>query len=193
MPLAGNVVSLNSTNPSRATSRLLRAAVALTLSFAAASVHAVGITSERLLASIIQETPQSTLVARGQEMARAEAAAAAIRGAEALWGVGASMEPLYISRTAIVVAPVKFKDLKKGMTVVYLNGRGRRVAHVLTGDLPQGWIAQGLSNDEEDDDLVTPENLVGVIVQAYSEMHSEFRVGLTQRLVAKGRLTVNQG
>jgi len=154
--------------------------------------HAAGIKSERLLASIIKETPKAMLVSRGQEMNRAEAAAAVISGAAAFWGVGESMEPLYTSRTAIVVAPVKFKELKKGMTVVYLNRRGRMVAHALTGDIPQGWIAQGVNNDEEDDDVVTKDNLIGVIVQAFAEMHSEYRVALTKQLVAKGRLTANQ-
>jgi hypothetical protein len=180
-------------NSRSSTRRAIRAVFVLALSLAAATSSAVGITSERMLASIIQQTPKPILVARGQEMIRAEAAAANIPGAEALWGVGASMAPLYSSRTAIVVAPVKFADLKKGMTVVYVDGRGRRVAHALTGDLPQGWVAQGVNNDEEDADLVTPENLVGVIVQAYAETPSEFRVALTRELVAQGRLAANPG
>jgi hypothetical protein len=184
---------MNSTNSSRRAARAIRAALFLTLSLAAmASAQAVGIKSERLLASIIKETPKVSLVTRGEEMSRAESAAAEIPGATAFWGVGASMEPLYTSRTAIVVAPMKFKELKKGMTVVYINRRGRMVAHSLTGDLPKGWIAQGVNNDEEDDDLVTKENLVGVIVQAYAEMPSEYRVALAKQLVAKGRLTANQ-
>jgi hypothetical protein len=172
--------------------RGIRAAFLLLLTFAAASVHAVGIKSERLLASIIKETPKAMLVARGTELKRAEAAAAQIPGAEAFWGVGASMEPLYTSNTAIVVAPVKFKELRKGMTVVYVNARGRLVAHSLTGDIPKGWIAQGVNNAEEDDDLVTKDNLVGVIVQAYAEEHSEFRIALAKQLVAKGRLAAQQ-
>lgn len=154
----------------------------------AASAQAA-IKSERLLASILKLTPASTLVPAGEQMKQAEAAAAKIAGAEAFWGVGASMEPLFTSRTAIVVAPVKFKDLKKGMTVVYMSRSGRMVAHSLTGDLPKGWIAQGVNNDKEDDDLVTKDNLIGVIVQAFAESHSEYRVALTKDLVAKGRLS----
>src|SRR5689334_12691691 len=173
---------MNSTNSLSTGGRAIRAAFFLTISLAAASSYAVGIKSERLLASIIKSTPKATLVERGQEMNKAEAAAAEIPGATAFWGVGESMEPLYTSHTAIVVAPVKFKELKKGMTVVYVNRRGRMVAHSLTGDLPKGWIAQGVNNDEEDDDLVTKDNLVGVIVQAYSEMNSEFRVTLAKQL-----------
>lgn len=184
---------MNSPNSSRRLSRVLRAVVFASVSFlSVGAAQAAGIKSERLLAAIINQTPDTTLVSAGEQMKRAEAAAAQIQGAEAFWGVGKSMEPLYTSRTAIVVAPVKFKELKKGMTVVYMNSRGRMVAHSLIGDLPKGWIAQGVGNDKEDDDLVTPKNLVGVIVQAFSEMQSEYRVALTKDLVAKGRLVASR-
>lgn len=156
-----------------------------------ASTGRAGIKSERLLAAILQQTPAATVVGAGEQLRQAEHAAAAIPGAEALWGVGASMEPLFPSKTAVVVVPVKFQDLKKGMTVVYMSRRGRMVAHSLTGDMPQGWIAQGVNNDREDDDLVTRVNLVGVIVQAYSEVNTEFRLALTRQLVAHGKLAAN--
>ena len=170
---------------------MLRAAVSLVALLGVVSARA-GIKSERLLAAIIQQTPASVIVSEGQQMKRAERAAAAIPGAEAFWGVGDSMEPLYASHTAIVVAPVRFSDLHAGMTVVYLNHNGQMVAHSLTGDIPKGWIAQGLNSDDEDDDLVTSKNLIGVIVQAYSQRRSEFRVALARLLIAKGRLPVEQ-
>src|SRR4051812_31931359 len=172
--------------------RLVRSAIFVGLVVATSITATAGIKSERLLAAIIKQTPESTVVAAGQQLKRAEAAAGAIQGASAFWGVGSSMEPLYTSKTAIVVAPINFKDLKKGMTVVYISSCGRMVAHSLTGDMPDGWIAQGVNNDKEDDDLVTKENLVGVIVGAFSEMHSEFRVALTKDLVAKGRLIASR-
>ncbi|PTY01148.1 hypothetical protein DB354_00455 [Opitutus sp. ER46] len=159
--------------------------------FAGLSAQA-GIKSERTLAAILKHTPASTIVATGEQIRAAEHAAASIPGAEAMWGVGESMAPLYSSRTAIVVAPIKFSDLRKGMTVVYVSRRGNMVCHSLTGDLPKGWIAQGVNNDEEDDDLVTANNLVGVIVGAYSEMPSEFRTMLAKQLIAKGRLPAGQ-
>lgn len=156
------------------------------------STASAAIKSERLLAAILKHTPESVLVPAGEQMKRAEAWAADIPGASVYWGVGRSMEPLFADRTAVVVAPVKFKDLRKGMTVIYVNSRGRMVAHSLTGDLPKGWIAQGVNNDEEDDDLVTKNNLVGVIVGAFGEIQSEFRVALTRELVAKGRLVASR-
>lgn len=170
---------------------LVRFATIAVAIFSAFAAHA-GIKSEKLLAAIIKHTPASTIVARGEQIRAAEQAAASIPGAEAMWGVGDSMEPLYSSHTAIVVAPIKYKELKKGMTVVYVNRRGNMVAHSLTGDLPKGWIAQGVGNAEEDEDLVTASNLIGVIVGAYSEMASEYRTMLAKQLIAKGRLPAGQ-
>jgi hypothetical protein len=167
------------------------ALLALMVIAAMATAHA-GIRSERLLAAILKATPEATLVPSGEQLSRADEAAARIGGATAFWGVGKSMEPLFPSETAIVVAPIRFKDLRKGMTVVYFNRRGRMVAHSLTGDLPKGWIAQGVNNDKEDDDLVTKQNLVGVIVQAYAAMESQLRIALTEELVAKGRLPASR-
>lgn len=183
---------MNSPRLANRTGRALRAGLLLTLGLVWAGVaHAAGIKSERLLASILKETPETTLVAAGTQMKAAEAAAEQLYGATAFWGVGRSMEPLYTSQTAIVVAQVPFKELRKGMTVVYMNSRGRMVAHSLKGDLPKGWIAQGVGNDEEDDDLVTKDNLIGVIVGAYAEAQSDFRVALTKELVAKGRMVAS--
>ena len=184
---------MNSPRFSNHLTRLVRGAAFLGLSLLVASAaQAAGIKSERLLASIVKQTPESTIVAAGEQMKRAEAAAAQIEGGYAFWGVGSSMEPLFTSHTAVVVAPVKFKELKKGMTVVYMNSRGRMVAHSLVGDLPKGWIAQGVGNAEEDDDLVTKDNLIGVIVGAFADAHSEYRVALTKDLVAKGRLVASR-
>ena len=159
---------------------------------AAPAVNAAGIRSERLLASILKQTPESTIVPAGEQLKRAEQAAADIPGAGAFWGVGDSMAPLFTNETAIVVAPIPFKDLKKGMTVVYISSRGNMVAHSLTGDMPEGWVAQGVGNAKEDDELVTKENLVGVIVQAYAAAESDFRVTMTKQLIAKGRLVASR-
>lgn len=155
----------------------------------AASATGGGIQSERLLAAILTNTPSSILVPSGKQWQRAEAAAGEIPGGVAFWGVGESMEPLFPHQTAIVVAPIAFSELKKGMTVVYVSRTGRMLAHSLTGDVPRGWIAQGINNAEEDEDLVTRENLIGVIVEAYSEFPSARRTALYNGLVAKGRLS----
>lgn len=123
---------------------------------------------QRDLDKIMGMGPVPQLVAKGRELQVAEEAAARVPGAQAFRGLGDSMEPLYTSGTAIVVTPVDFTKLRQGMQVLYVNHDGFGVAHVLVGDLPDGWIAQGVGNQKEDQDLVTPRNLVGVITQVYA-------------------------
>ena len=93
----------------------------------------------------------------------AEMLAARDPGRTALVGGGTSMNPVYGDNTMLVAVPIDFKDLQAGMYVVYINRDNRRVAHRLVAKESKGWRAQGLNNSEEDDDLVTPENLIGVI------------------------------
>lgn len=166
---------------------LVRRVAAVVIAMCGALSAQAGIKSEKFLSAILAQTPAAVIVAQGRQAIEAEKAARTIPGAEAFWGVGASMEPLYASNTAIIVAPVNFTELKKGMTVVYMNSRGRMVAHSLKSDMPKGWIAQGVNNDYEDDDLVTKKNLVGVIVKAFAASDSDFRIETTKRLAAKGK------
>ncbi len=93
----------------------------------------------------------------------AEMLAARDPGRTALVGGGESMNPVYGDNTMLVAVPIDFKDLQAGMYVVYLNRNNHRVAHRLVAKESKGWRAQGLNNSEEDNDLVTPENLIGVI------------------------------
>lgn len=161
--------------------RTLRGAVLTAVLAATLAAARAGITSERLLAAVVERTPEPTLVADGMQLRSAKQAAAAIAGAQVFVGAGESMAPLYASRTAVVVAPTAFAQLERGMAVVYRTSDGRLVAHVLTGDLREGWIAQGLANDTEDDELVTSRNLIGVIVAAFADAPSPARLAREAR------------
>lgn len=143
------------------------------------------IKSERMLKAIITRTPAPQLVAEGQQLKVAERAAAQIPGAVAYWGIGASMEPLYATNTAIVVTPIAYDAVKKGMTVVYIKNNGRRVAHTIVGETHGGYLVQGINNDEPDAGVVNEENLIGVIVSAYATANTPFRVELAQRFTAR--------
>lgn len=92
------------------------------------------------------------------------------QGREALVGGGESMNPVYGDNTMLVVHPIAFEDLKAGMTVVYMNREGRRVAHQLVRREGKGWRAQGLNNPGADYEYVTPQNLIGVV---YASLSSE--------------------
>lgn len=147
-----------------------------------------GIKSDRTLAAIISQTPSPRLVVEGSQLKTAESAAAVLPGAQAFWGIGRSMEPLYATNTAIVVQEIDYEHIKKGMTVVYLKSTGVRVCHSVVGETTGGYLVQGVNNDEEDAELVTPDNFIGVIVQAYATADTAFRADTEKRLVAKGKV-----
>jgi len=169
----------------RRISRLLLTTLMVAGSALAASA---GIKSERLLAAIIERTPAPRLVAEGTQLKTAEQFAASLPRAHALMGIGRSMEPLYAANTAVVVQETNYDDLKKGMTVVYVKSNGRRVAHSIVGETRGGFLVQGVNNDEEDAELVTPENFIGVITQAFASADSAFRAETAKRLTAKGKV-----
>ncbi len=100
-------------------------------------------------------------------LAAAEHAAAQSEGDFVLIGVGDSMRPHYGPGTALVVHPTSFFMLRAGMPVVYENRSGRRVAHVIVARSGRGWRARGTAGSTEDRDLVTPENLLGVVRCAF--------------------------
>jgi hypothetical protein len=137
------------------------------------------------LDTIVAMAPAPVLVKKGFELRTAEAAAAKIEGAQAFLGAGESMEPIYASRTAIVVTPVDFAQLCPGMSVVYVNQDGRGVAHTLVKKTRHGWVAQGVNNPDRDDDLVTSANLVGVISQAYASSDTPLRREIASRTLLK--------
>lgn len=173
--------------------RLLVRVVAVIGAFCAAATLHAGIKSERQLAAILRQTPAAQLVAEGEQMKSAEQAAAAIAGAQTFWGVGQSMQPLYAPSTAVVVRPIAYGKIKKGMTLVYTRRDGAVVAHSVVGEDGNGYVVQGVNNDQPDRESVNETNLVGVVVAAYSANESEFRNNLARQLAAKGQVTLVAG
>ena len=155
----------------------------------ATTLASAGIKSDRQLAAIITQTPAPQIVAEGSQMKIADQAAAAITGAQTFWGIGQSMQPLYNPNTALVVRPIAYNDIKKGMTLVYTKRNGHVVAHSVVGEDAQGYVVQGVNNDEADRESVNERNLIGVVVAAYAASDSELRIELARQLVSKGRLT----
>ena len=180
---------MQNTRPSISLSRFSRVAVVFVLALLVSSVRVdAGIKSQRQLAAILNQTPAPQLVTEGEQLKQAEKTAAQIKDAFALWGVGQSMEPLYAPNTAVVVAPIKYDNVKKGMTVVYVKRNGRRVAHSVIGETRDGYLVQGINNDEADAEVVNEGNLVGVVVQAFASTDTSFRSGLTLQIAANGKL-----
>ena len=110
------------------------------------------------------EAVPSANVTKIQAWKDASKVASRSEGTTALAGGGQSMNPVYGDNTMLVVHPIEYAKLKLGMTVVYFSQRtGGRVAHQLIAKESKGWRAKGLNNPKEDADLVTPDNLIGVV------------------------------
>jgi len=152
-----------------------------------------GIKSARLLARIANETPAPKIVAEGEQMHAAETAATGLNGAQAFWGVGKSMEPLYAPNTAIVVKPIAYDDIKKGMTLVYVKSNGHVVAHSVVDEDRKGYVVQGVNNDEADPESVNETNLIGVVVAAYSANVTDFRSSLTKSVASSAPVVAGAG
>lgn len=89
-------------------------------------------------------------------------------GAFVLVGSGQSMQPLYTPGTILVLKRLPFADLKRGQTVIYRSKGNKVVAHVLVAKARDGWRARGLNNRIHDMEPVQSENLVGVVVAAFT-------------------------
>jgi signal peptidase I len=173
--------------PAKCLCRPLAGWLAAILFLVCAAGLRAGIKSDRLLAAILNHTPAPLIVEPGRQLAQAEHAARRLPGAHAFWGVGRSMEPLYATNTAVVVAPIAYDDIRKGMTVVFWNRDGFRVAHTVVGETRGGYLTQGVNCSEPDPGVVNENNLIGVVVQAFAASDTPFRIETAQRLVAQGR------
>ncbi|WP_415908745.1 S24/S26 family peptidase [Oleiharenicola sp. Vm1] len=85
-----------------------------------------------------------------------------------LVGGGESMQPLYPPGTILVLRAVGFAELRPGQTAVYRNRAQRPVAHVLIAKCRDGWRVRGLNNARHDDEAVVTENLLGVVIAAFT-------------------------
>ncbi|MCC5025226.1 MAG: S24/S26 family peptidase [Candidatus Synoicihabitans palmerolidicus] len=105
----------------------------------------------------------------------ADARARKVKGTT-LQGHGRSMMPFYQPGTVLVIAPVKFDDLRRGQTVVYYNEGSRPVAHVLVAKCKTAWRVAGLNNTSHDLEGVTAQNLFGVVVEAFHPVETSTQV-----------------
>lgn len=78
------------------------------------------------------------------------------------------MKPVYGENTVLVLQKVAFDSLKAGMNVAYRNQSGRIVLHRLVALESGRWRVRGLNNEDEDDERVTPENLLGIVYAAFA-------------------------
>jgi hypothetical protein len=141
----------------------------ITLAAAAAALLTGGCAAPKTanVGMFLARAPLPLPVHRGQELAAAERIAARREGDFVVRGIGASMEPVYVAGTALVVHPTAMHMLRQGQPVVFADARGVNVTHMLLEKTERGWRTIGLNNEDPDDGLVTERNLLGIVKQAF--------------------------
>lgn len=110
----------------------------------------------------------STNTSRVQAWKDAELVASMGEGRASAAGSGGSMQPVFGSNTMVVISKIAYEDLKPGMTVAYMSRKGHQVVHQILEKKARGWRVQGLNNENVDLELVTRENLLGVIYASFA-------------------------
>ncbi len=95
-------------------------------------------------------------------------------GAIVLSAGGTGMMPLYASGTLLVIEPIPYDQLKEGMTALYRDPAGNRLAHFLVGEMADGWTTRGLNEKKEDVEPMTKANYIGVVVMAFAPEQPPF-------------------
>lgn len=96
--------------------------------------------------------------------------AARVPASSTVIGHGHSMDPLYPEGTVLVLQRLRWENMRAGMTAIYNKDPDnpyRMVAHLLLRREDEGWLAQGLANDQPDKVRVTPDNYTGTVVAAF--------------------------
>ncbi len=66
--------------------------------------------------------------------------------------------------TILIIKPVPFDDLEEGMIVAYRDKDGNRIVHQLVLKVNESGVAKGWNNKKVDNEYVTEDNLIGVIL-----------------------------
>ncbi len=137
------------------------------LALAAAVALLAGCATEPAL-PVAPPPPPSTDVTELEAWRDAELITGLSRDRFTLIGSGRSMLPVYGENTVLVVVKIDYATLRRGMQVAYVAESGSRVLHVLVELDARGWRVQGLNNETEDHERVTPFNLIGVVYVSFT-------------------------
>ncbi len=117
----------------------------------------------------IAASPRPEVLPTGEASRQARQHAAANPGAFVVRGQGRSMQPLYPNGTLLVVQPMPFAALQRGMTVMFRNAANHSVTHVLVARTSDGWRTAGLNNRRDDYVCVNAGNIAGVVIAAFTD------------------------
>ncbi len=111
-------------------------------------------------------TADPTLTAQDL-LSPAAVAQAHIPGSILAKSYGPSMEPTYSDGTLFLIVPTKWSDLKPGDVVGYRSSTGIIIVHRIVHSYGDSWLIQGDNNPVPDQEVVTPQNLVGEVETSF--------------------------
>ncbi len=120
----------------------------------------------------VEGSPRAELRTASQARLLANQKAAEIQGGFVVRGTGRSMLPLYRSGTLLVVKPVAFDQLARGMSVVFFKDN-KSIAHVLVAKTKDGWRTTGLNNRRHDYMSVNADSIRGVVIAAFTPIKGQ--------------------
>lgn len=145
-----------------------RRITALLITILSASVVTPALAAKTYIAgNYVVGSPSAELRTLDEARQLANGLAAKSPGSFVVRGTGNSMLPLYSSGTLLVVKPVAFEQLARGMSVVFRKDN-RNIAHVLVAKTRDGWRTTGLNNRRQDFITVNAGNIRGVVVAAFT-------------------------
>lgn len=112
--------------------------------------------------------PPSSTLPRSEALGIARNLARQEPGRQSGPGGGDSMAPLFGPNTILLINPIAFADLERGMLVAYRSREGRRIVHRLERQDGDRWLALGLNNRYLDEEPVTPDNLIGIVYGVFN-------------------------
>lgn len=122
-----------------------------------------------LAGNCITGSPAPKLCPAAEANTQSWALACQTPGAFVIRGYGDSMLPLYRSGTLLVVQPVPFEKLRRGMSVVFQH-EGRSITHLLVAKAGKAWRTTGLNNRRQDYVAVDERNIRGVVIAAFTPL-----------------------
>ena len=88
--------------------------------------------------------------------------------------------------TILIIKPVSFEELEEGMIIAYRDKDSNRVIHQLVLKVNESGVVKGWNNRLVDDDLVTEDNLIGVILgMLYYDLNEEENLDRPKYLLRK--------
>ncbi len=155
-----------------ASSHLIRGFFGLLIFLSATALGSAKSRAAYIAGHYVEGSPAAVFRPLAEARDLAKAVVASAPGAFVIRGQGQSMQPLYPNGTLLIVQPIAYENLIRGMTVVFQSPDKRSITHLLVAKTADGWRTSGLNNHNPDFLPVNSQSIRGVVIAAYAVVES---------------------